>query len=80
MTCNEDRNILPFVGNADLHIDSTLGYEPCMLKPYLEPLMRSISPDSVYFEKAQELLSFLDGVDEISSDYIPDNGLYNEFI
>ena len=77
---NEDKNILPFTAYADLHINSLLGYEPCMLKPYLAPLMESISPSSPYYGRAQELLALLADIDTVSSDYIPENGLYKEFI
>ena len=77
---NEDKNILPFTDRAELHINSLLGYEACMLKPYLDPLMRSVSPSSPYKKKADELLSALDGIDVISSDYLPENALYKEFI
>lgn len=80
VTANEDVNILPFTHNADVSIDSTMGYEPCMLKPFLVPLLRTIDSESKYFGKACEILSVLDGIDEISSDYIPKNSLYKEFI
>ena len=80
VTENEDKNILPFIGNADLQIDSVLGYEACMLKPYAVPLLSSLSPSSPYYEKAQMLLAIFEGVDTISESYIPAGGLYREFL
>ena len=80
VTANEDRNILPFTDRAELHINSLLGYEACMLKPYLDPLMKNVPKDSPYREKAEELLRALEGIDVISADYLPENALYREFI
>ena len=80
VTANEDKNILPFTDRAELHINSLLGYEACMLKPYLDPLMRSIPVTSPYRKKAEELLCALDGIDTVSADYLPENALYREFI
>lgn len=80
VTANEDKNILPFTDRAELHINSLLGYEACMLKPYLDPLMKNVPKTSPYREKAEELLRALDGIDDISADYLPENALYKEFI
>lgn len=80
VTANEDRNILPFTDRAELHINSLLGYEACMLKPYLDPLMSSVTTTSPYRKKADELLRALENIDVISADYLPENALYREFI
>ena len=80
VTANEDKNILPFTDNADFHINSLLGYEACMLKPYLEPLLHTVPADSLYRKQADELLAALDGIDTVSADYLPENALYKEFI
>ena len=78
---NEDKNILPFTDRAELRINSLLGYEACMLKPYLDPLMKRVAEgNSKYREKATELLRALEGIDVISADYLPENALYREFI
>jgi uridine kinase len=78
---NEDKNILPFTDRAELRINSLLGYEACMLKPYLDPLMKRVAEgNSKYREKAIELLRALEGIDVISADYLPENALYREFI
>ncbi len=80
VTRNEDVNILPFLGRADVTIDSLMGYEPCMLKPYLESILGEIPDGSVYSDKAQRLLSLVNGIDVIPSEFIPQHGLYREFI
>ena len=80
VTANEDKNILPFTDRAEIHINSLLGYEACMLKPYLDPLMHAVPTDSPYRKKADELLRALEGIDIVSADYLPENALYKEFI
>lgn len=80
VTRNEDVNILPFIPRADITIDSLMGYEPCMLKPYLESILGEIPRGSRYTEAAQDLLSIVKNIDAISSELIPENGLYREFI
>ena len=80
VTANEDKNILPFTDRAKLHINSLLGYEACMLKPYLDPLMQSVPKSSPYRQKAEELLAALEGIDTVSAEYLPENALYKEFI
>ncbi|MBR2459774.1 MAG: hypothetical protein IKB34_00880 [Clostridia bacterium] len=80
VTENEDKNILPFVGNADLRLNSLLGYEACMMKPYLCPLMESVPKDSPYRKRAEMFLEAMRDIDMISSDYLPENALYREFI
>ena len=80
VTANEDKNILPYLEKADIRINSLLGYEACMLKPYLQPLLESIPSSSPYKGKSEQLLSAIANIDTISSDYLPKNALYREFI
>ena len=77
---NEDVNILPFAQNSDFMIDSLQGYEPSMLKKDLVKLLSDINPGSKYYEKSLQILQTLDGIDEISEEYLPENSLYHEFI
>ncbi len=80
VTKNEDKNILPFADNADYKINSLLGYEQGMLKADLDRLLSEITPNSPYYEKSQNILEFLDGIDTISSEYLPKDSLYHEFM
>ncbi|MBQ9785258.1 MAG: hypothetical protein IJW29_07135 [Clostridia bacterium] len=77
---NENRNIFPNLDVCHASIDSTMPYEIGMLKPYLEPLMRKIAPQSAFYEKAQEILENLRDVQPVSADYIFERSLYKEFI
>lgn len=80
VTRNEDKNILPYTNEADYKINSLLGYECGMLKGDLDKLLSEIPPASPYYEKSREILSLLDGIDTISSEYLPTESLYHEFM
>ena len=80
VTRNEDKNILPYTNEADYKINSLLGYECGMLKGDLDKLLSEIPPASLYYEKSREILSLLDGIDTISSEYLPTESLYHEFM
>ncbi len=77
---NEEKNIFPHLDTCHASIDSTMPYEIGMLKPYLEPLMNEILPQSAFYRQAQEILKKLRGIQSISADYIPERSLYKEFI
>ena len=77
---NEERNILPFVDDCDVLLNSLMPYEINMLKPYLVPLLSEISESSVHFAYASEMLEKLEGLEEISREYIPSNSVYREFL
>ncbi len=77
---NEDVHILPYLDTADVHINSTLAYELSALKPYLVPLLRMLPTATPFSERAEELLSALSRIDEISKTYIPKTSVYREFL
>ncbi|MBR2721754.1 MAG: hypothetical protein IKB75_03140 [Clostridia bacterium] len=77
---NEERNIFPYVHLCNEVLDSTCAYEIGMLKPYLQNLLKDFPRDDKKYEVAQEILSQIADVQEISSDYITENSLYKEFI
>ena len=77
---NEERNILPFVDDCDVLLNSLMPYEINMLKPYLVPLLSEISESSVHFAYASEMLEKLEALEVISREYIPSNSVYREFL
>ena len=77
---NEERNILPFVDDCDVLLNSLMPYEINMLKPYLVPLLSEISESSVHFAYASEMLEKLEALETISREYIPSNSVYREFL
>ena len=77
---NEKKNIFPYLDSCHASIDSTMPYEIGMLKPYLEPLMQKILPESAFYGRAQEILTKLQGIQPVSVRYIFERSLYKEFI
>ena len=77
---NEDRSIFPNVDICDYVIDSTMPYEIGMLKPYLHEIIGQMNPKNSFYPEAEQLLSRLDAIDEVSAEYIVPNSLYKEFI
>jgi hypothetical protein len=55
-------------------------YEIGVLKPYAEPLLKEIKPDSQYYSQAKKLLNFLQYFEPIESNAIPNNSIIREFI
>ncbi len=80
VAANEDRAILPYENYCDYKIDSFMDYEICMIKKPLLELLDMIADNSVYFEYAQSIKKIFDGVETLSTDYLPENSLYREFL
>ncbi len=76
----EGENIFPNQGNADAVFNSALDYELAALKPYVEPLLKGISPDQWEYAEAQRLLTFLENFSPIPESFVPANSILREFI
>ncbi len=76
----EEKYIFPFIHQADVIINTALAYEVGVLKVYVEPLLYSVSIDSVYYEEARRLISFLKQFYTIPSEYVNDDSILREFI
>ena len=76
----EDKWIFPFQPLADREYNSALGYEIPVLKPLVEPLIRSLPPHHRGHGKAQELLEFLGGFEPIDTLRVPEDSILQEFI
>ena len=77
---NEKKNIYPNKNICQVQLDSFLEYELFLMKSYVTKTLNEVLPDSIYYEKAQRLLSKFKNLQEISYDYIPKNSLYTEFL
>lgn len=80
VAANEDRSILPYENCCDYKIDSFMGYEISMIKKPLLELIDTIGDNSAYFDCAQSIKRIFDGVENLSTDYLPENSLYREFL
>ena len=76
----EEKNIFPFIHQADVIINTALPYEIGVEKVYIEPLLRSISVESIYYEEAKRLLNFLKMFYQIPSEYVSRDSILREFI
>lgn len=79
----EDRNIFPFQENADIMFNSSLLYELCVLRRYVEPLLRQIPPIEPEYAEALRLLKFISYFEPINltdEQNIPPNSVIREFI
>ena len=77
---NEDKSIFPNKNICQIQLDSFMGYELFLIKPYIQETLAEVKPDSKYYEQARVLLEKFASLDEISYDYIPENSLYTEFL
>lgn len=77
---NEKKNILPYADGCDTKLDSLMGYEIGMLRPYLELILGQMPPASSYRAKAEEILSSVSRVQALSNQLLPSDALYREFV
>lgn len=76
----EETYVFPYIKQADVIINTALPYEIGVEKVYIEPLLRSISVESGYYEEARRLLNFLKMFFTIPSEYVSDDSIIREFI
>ena len=76
----EEKYIFPYINTSDVIINTSLVYELGVLKVFAEPLLYSVGTDSVYYEEARRLITFLKNYYPISSEYIADDCVLREFI
>lgn len=76
----EEKYIFPYQEEADVMFNSSLVYEIAVLKPYIEPLLATVSYDSPQFSEAKRLYEFLNYFLPIEADEIPINSIMREFI
>ncbi len=80
MRASEKKYIYPYQREADIVINTALGYEIGVLKTYAEPLLYSINKDSEYYEEAIRILNFLKIFINIPSELVPNKSVLREFI
>lgn len=76
----ERAHIFPHMEQADAVFDSSLVYEPCVLKVFAERYLLEVDPaDPAYFT-AQRLRLLLDAFVAIDPDHVPRASLLREFV
>lgn len=76
----EEKYIFPYIHQADVIVNTALAYELGVLKVYVEPLLLSVSVDSIYYEEARRLVDFLKQFFPIPGEYVNDESILREFI
>ena len=76
----EKANIFPYQNNADAAFNSALDYELAVLKPYVEPLLKTVKPSDPIYWHAVRLLTFLDNFYPVPANLVPVDSLLREFI
>ena len=77
----ENRWIFPYQESADAIFNTTLVYEPAVLKKHIFPLLTAVQPESKYYDDIHAILKFLNYFVEANvEDEIPPTSLLREFI
>lgn len=76
----EERNIFPFQEEADAMFNSSLLYEPAVLRTYAERFLLEVPTDDESFGEAYRLLHFLRMFVPVFADEVPHNSILREFI
>lgn len=76
----EDEYLFPFTKNADIKIDSIHPYELCLYKEKATQLLKQLSSESKYYEKAVDYINQLSLLCDLPIETIPENSLLHEFI
>ena len=76
----EKRNIFPYQNEADVAFNSALDYELAVLKPFAEPLLKTVKPSDTVYTEAVRLLAFLENFYPIPPHLVPDRSILREFI
>lgn len=77
---NEEKNIFPYLENCNETVDSTMPYEIGVLKPYLVHILSDMDASDPFYDQAQKILTALQNVESVNSNWISPNSLYREFI
>ncbi len=76
----EERNIFPFINNADAVFNSALDYELAVLKGFVYPLLSTVPPDVSEYAIARDLMGILDNFQGFNPTSVPETSLIREFI
>ena len=77
----EEKWIFPFQEDADAIFNTTLIYEPAVLKKHIFPLLSAVQPESVYYDEARSIVKFLNYFVEANvEDEIPPTSILREFV
>lgn len=76
----EEEYIFPFVDDADFIYNSSLNYEPSVMKTFAQPLLLQVENSSKYYSEARRLYAYLNNFTPLETGNIPINSIIREFI
>ena len=77
----EEKYIFPCQEEADIFFNTSLIYEPAILRKFAVPLLETVSPeDKMEYFTAHRLLRLLRLIEPLDEDMIPNNSILKEFI
>jgi uridine kinase len=76
----EGKYIFPFQEDANIFFNTSLIYEPAVLKKYAEPLLQAIPQTEKSYTVARRLLDLLKLIQPLADDTIPLNSILREFL
>lgn len=76
----EEKWIFPYQKNADAMFNSAMLFELAIIKPQAEPLLREVPEGTPEYDKAQQLLQFLDKITPMDDKQLPPTSLLREFL
>lgn len=76
----EEEYIFPFVDDADFIYNSSLNYEPSVMKTFAQPLLLQVDSSSEFYSEARRLYAYLNNFTPLETGNIPINSIIREFI
>ena len=76
----EEKNIFPFQEQADVMFNSAMPYEPCVLKPFVEPILFQVTESDPEYQEANRLLKFLNYFLSCGYENVPIDSILREFV
>lgn len=76
----EETYIFPFVNSANWIYNTSLIYEPSVMKQYVQPLLLQVPKTSAYYSDARRLFEYLNNFLSMTTSHIPIDSIIREFI
>lgn len=76
----EEKYIFPYVENVDVIFNSSIIYEPAVIKTFAQPLLLQLDKSSKYYAEARRLYEYLNNFLPMETSNIPIDSLLREFI
>lgn len=76
----EEEYIFPFVDTVDFIYNSSLNYEPNVMKIFAQPLLLQVDNSSVHYSEARRLYALLNNFIPLETSDIPIDSIIREFI